>query len=219
MLWLLRWFFWLIAKSTLWLRYSIQVHGWEEVARLKKPVLILPNHPGLVDPLILITTLWPSLRPRPLVYDHNFRNPVMALLAHALNALRVPDLEQASALVRDQAQAAVQAVIGGLKAGHNHILWPSGRIQRQGTEVLGSARALADILQGAATEADVLLVRTRGVWGSSFSFAPTGIHPTLGAGLLHGLWVVLANLLFFTPRRQVHITLQRLDRARARRAR
>ncbi len=106
----------------------------------------------------------------------------------------------------------MQAVIGGLKAGHNHILWPSGRIQRQGTEVLGSARALADILQG-APEADVLLVRTRGVWGSSFSFAPTGIHPTLGAGLLHGLWVVLANLLFFTPRRQVHITLQRLDRA------
>src|SRR4051812_37594308 len=103
MLWLLRWFFWLQFRFLLWLRYRIRVHGRDEIARLKKPILILPNHPGLIDPPILITTLWPSLRPRPLVYESNFRNPFMALLGYLLNALRVPDMDQASAKARDQA--------------------------------------------------------------------------------------------------------------------
>lgn len=212
MLWLLRWYLWLKFRFLLWLRYSIRVQGWEELQKLRQPILILPNHPGLIDPPILITTLWPRLRPRPVVYDSNFQNPFMALVGYLLNALRVPDMEQASAKARDQAQAVVQAVIGGLKAGHNHIIWPSGRIQRNGVEVLGGARALADILQ-AVPEADILLVRTRGVWGSSFSFAPTGKHPTLAGGLMKGLGVILSNLIFFAPRRHVTITLQRLDRS------
>ena len=43
MLWLLRWYLWLKARFLLWLRYSIRVQGWEEIPKLKKPVLILPN--------------------------------------------------------------------------------------------------------------------------------------------------------------------------------
>jgi long-chain-fatty-acid--[acyl-carrier-protein] ligase len=207
----MRWCVWLLAKFCLWLRYSIRVQGWDEIPKLKKPILILPNHPGLIDPPILITTLWPSLRPRPVVYDQNFRGAFMRFLGYLLNILRVPYMEQASAKAREGAQAVVQAIIGALKAGDTIIIWPSGRIERNGVEVLGGVRALAEILQG-VPEADVLLVRTRGVWGSSFSFAPTGQHPTLGGGMLAGLWTLLGNLIFFAPRRPVSITLQRLDR-------
>ena len=59
-----------------------------------------------------------------------------------------------------------------------------------------------------------MLVRTRGLWGSMFSFAYTGNLPALTGRILGGLWVLLSNLLFFTPRRDVSITVERLDRSR-----
>ena len=58
---------------------------------------------------------------------------------------RIADSWGRSAL-RQGRGARVQAIIDGLKAGTNHILWPSGRLQRRGVEVLGGARALTDIL-------------------------------------------------------------------------
>src|SRR5262249_10144212 len=92
-------------------------------------------------------------------------------------------------------------------------MWPSGRIQRRGVEELGSSRALAVILQ-AVPEANVVLVRTTGIWGSMFSFAQTGKHPNLTRRMLQGLGVFLANLIFFTPRRRVDITVEKLDRSK-----
>jgi 1-acyl-sn-glycerol-3-phosphate acyltransferase len=49
---MLRWLrsaFWTVARLILSLRYRVRVHGLEE-ARLKGPVLIVPNHPGYIDP-------------------------------------------------------------------------------------------------------------------------------------------------------------------------
>ncbi len=193
------------------LRYRVRVHGLEQLRGLQGPVLVLPNHPGLIDPLLVLAVLWPSLKPRPTVYEGNFTNPIMSLLLKLLNAVRVPGLDQASAKARLRAQQAVEAVISGLRKGENHILWPSGHIQHDGKERLGGARAVADILQ-AVPEATVLLVRTRGVWGSMFSYAQTGHHPNLIGRYAAGLGWLLANLLFFTPRRRVDITLARLER-------
>ncbi len=210
----LRYLLWGTARCVLALRYRLRVHGLEQVQGLKGPVLVLPNHPGYIDPAILLAGLWPALKPRPMVFETMYRNPVLWPFAKLLNALRVPDLDtQASAQARAEAQAAVQAVIDGLKRGENFILWPAGRIQRTGVEALGGARALTDILQ-AVPEAAVVLVRTTGVWGSSYSWAPTAKQPELTKVLFKGIGLVLANLLFFAPRRPVDVTVEKLDRAR-----
>jgi long-chain-fatty-acid--[acyl-carrier-protein] ligase len=130
-----------------------------------------------------------------------------------LGALRVPDLTaHASARARKQAQAAVDAVIDGLKQGENFVRWPAGRIQLTGVESLGGARALTEILR-AVPEATVVLVRTTGMWGSMFSYAATGKQPALTRLLFLGVGLILANLLFFTPRRRVHVTIEKLDRS------
>jgi long-chain-fatty-acid--[acyl-carrier-protein] ligase len=60
----------------------------------------------------------------------------------------------------------------------------------------------------------VLLVRTRGVWGSAWSWAQLGARPPLIRLILGGLSVMLTNLLFFAPRRHVDITLELPDLAR-----
>jgi acyl-CoA synthetase (AMP-forming)/AMP-acid ligase II/1-acyl-sn-glycerol-3-phosphate acyltransferase/acyl carrier protein len=209
----LRFLLWLVARLILSLRYRVRVRGLEKVGDQEGPFLILPNHPAFVDPPILLTALWPTLHPRPLLYEGNFRNPVLYPFVLLLDALRVPDLEQASAEARRRADQAIADVIDGLKKGQNIILWPSGHLQRDGSEHLGAARAVADILR-AVPQAKVLLVRTRGLWGSSFSHAYTGKRPNLGRRLAQGAGLLLANLLFLTPRRKVDVTVEPVDRSR-----
>src|SRR5690606_28034914 len=101
----------------------------------------------------------------------------------------------------------------GLKSGRNHVLWPSGRVYRTvGLESLGAARSLSEILN-AVPEAKLVLVRTRGVWGSMFSYARTGRQPRLILCLLKGAGLLLANLLFFAPRREIEMTLEVIDQS------
>ncbi|NJL30172.1 MAG: AMP-binding protein [Phycisphaerales bacterium] len=53
-----------------------------------------------------------------------------------------------------------------------------------------------------------MALRTRGLWGSTFSFAYNADLPHLVKCLLRGFGVLLANLLVFTPRRQVQVTAE-----------
>jgi len=83
------------------------------------------------------------------------------VLMKLVNAIPVPGLEQASNEARARVEEAIGRVVQVLREGGNVLLWPSGHIQRNGTEVVGSARAASEILRQ-VPEANVLLVRTRG---------------------------------------------------------
>jgi long-chain-fatty-acid--[acyl-carrier-protein] ligase len=207
----IRYVCWAIARFLFSLRYRIRVHGLDKLRGLSGPSLILPNHPGYIDPPILFVALWRTLKMRPTVYEGNFQGLLSGLLAKLINAVPVPDLERASAEARARAGEALSGIVDGLKRGENHILWPAGRVERNGSEILGGARSAAEVLR-AVPEANVVLVRTRGVWGSSFTYAPTAATPSQGSAALWGLGWLLANLLFFMPRRPVDITVEVVDR-------
>jgi long-chain-fatty-acid--[acyl-carrier-protein] ligase len=211
MIQILRTIVWAIGKLILSLRYRVRVHGLDKVRGLKGKTLILPNHPGMIDPPIVLTALWPTLHPRPLVYEGNFRSPFLRPLMFLLDAVRIPDLERPDVEARAQTRQAIQEVIDGLSRGQNIILWPSGMIQRDGVERLGPAQALTDILR-AVPDANLVLVRTRGVWGSRFTYARTGAHPDLLGELWAGIGWLLASALLFMPRRRVDVTVELLDR-------
>lgn len=201
---------WLLAKLFLSLRYRIHIDGLDKIKGLKK-TLILPNHPAYVDPPLVLLSLWPAFEPRPMLLARMFHNPVLFWLPKALSAIEVPNMNQPSAQTRDQAKKAINEVIEGLRHGKNHILWPAGRAQRQNSESLGAARSVADILRD-APDANIVVVRTRELWGSMFSYARTGQPPRLMRCLLKGMGILVVNFMFFAPRRRVHITVQQLDR-------
>jgi long-chain-fatty-acid--[acyl-carrier-protein] ligase len=209
--------FWALTRLILSLRYRVRVRGLEPVRHLRGPVLVLPNHPAYIDPPLVVASLWPVLRPRPLVYEGLFfnpdylRSPLSSSLVNLTGAALVPDLHQPSAEARARADQAVAGVIGGLGKGENFIMWPAGQIQRGNLERLRAARALTDILR-AAPDANIVLVRTRGLWGSSFSYAATGQRPHPMKRLWAGLGWLLVNLFLLMPRRRVDITLEVLDR-------
>lgn len=200
-----------VLRTILSLRYSVRLQGLEAVQRLVEEhpgkTLVLPNHPALVDPMIVFSQLWPVVRMRPLVWEGNFKGIIMSLVGRLINALEVPDMAQASMNARNQAEDSVAKVIDGLKAGENFILWPSGRLRRGPQEVLGGARALSDILRK-VPGLNLVLIRTRGLGGSRFSYAYEADSPKLFANLFAGAASVVASLLFFLPRRSVELTLE-----------
>jgi long-chain-fatty-acid--[acyl-carrier-protein] ligase len=200
-----RYLLWLAARVVLGLRYRRTVRGLEAVAG-PGPFLVLPNHPAYADPPNVFAALWPRFRFRPMLLETNFQNPVLAPIAWLVKAIKVPDTAVASADARARAQAAVGTVIDALRAGDNVVLWPSGTLSRTGVERVGGARTVADVLAAVPT-VTVVLVRTRGLWGSSLSWA-YGHKPSMVGRMLRGIPIVLSNLLLFTPRRRLTLTVE-----------
>src|SRR5947207_2864149 len=97
---LLQWCAWLAAKILLVGRYRVRVNGLDAALRHPGPYLILPNHPAFLDPPLLMAEIWPVLRFRPMLLESNFENPALAPLVPILDAIKVPDVDRASAEAR-----------------------------------------------------------------------------------------------------------------------
>ena len=164
---------WVLAHLVLPLRYRVRLHGRERLRGLKPPVLMLPNHPGYIDPVLVLGFLYYPLRPRPLLYEDNFRTPSLRVLASMLGAVPIPELDRPSREALERTEHAVAEVIDGLRRGESFVLWPAGRVQRDGVERLGAARALTDILRAVPEASDRPGAHPRGLGQQ--------LHPWLGA--------------------------------------
>lgn len=202
---LLQWTVWLMLRLLLACRYRVRLMGLKEVLRKPGPYLILPNHPAYADPPNLMVHLWPAFRMRPVLLDSIFRHPLLAPFRWIFRGIAIPDFQRPTAADREQIEAAKGEIVASLQRGENVILWPSGRLSRDGREWIGGARLAAEIL-AAVPQVTVVLVRTRGLWGSMFSWADG--QPRLFAAILKAFLLWLANLLVLAPRRKVAVTLE-----------
>ena len=123
-----------------------------------------------------------------------------------MGARPLPDVAKYGEACRSEVEGVIQACIEGLKAGENLLLYPSGHLAHGCIEDLGGASAVETIL-AKAPEVRVVLVHTRGLWGSCFSWA-AGRPPRLLEALRKGTGCLLANFLFFSPRRAVSLELK-----------
>ncbi|MDA1179312.1 MAG: AMP-binding protein [Planctomycetota bacterium] len=207
----LRRFYWMLVRFLLSLRYRVKVDFSGDVQNIPGPVLVLPNHPGYVDPAIVMSHLRMAKTIRPLVFTEMFRNPLLRPFMRIVNALEVPDLRAHSRDSHDQARGLIDLVANRIHAGDSFIIYPSGRLQREGREVIGGARMAYDIL-ARCPHLSVVLVRTRGVWGSRFSCAgSTGPPPLTKNSVIAAGWM-LANLFVFLPLRKVQIRIELTNR-------
>ncbi len=194
------------VRSILRLRYRVRISGVEAVGKEScSGTLFLPNHPGLIDPVILMSQLYPRFRLRPLADQDQMDRPGIRWLAARLGVIAIPDPTRYGEASRQVVEEGVEACVRALRAGSNILLYPSGHIMRQRTEDLAGSSAVETIL-ARLPEVRVILVRTRGVWGSGFSRA-AGSAPPVGKVIKKGILSVLANGIFFSPRRQVDIEL------------
>ena len=199
--------FWWLVKSCLRRRYRVSHEASEQLAQLRGPTLVLPNHPAFVDPLILLSHLRLHQPLRPLVFAGTYRMRLLRPLMSLARAFEVPDLSAASRDAQTRTVEMIDSVIARLAEGDCFLIYPSGRLQRGNREVIGAARAAHDIVSR-SPQLNVVLVRTRGVWGSKFSCAHDGTVPDLGRAAVTSLGWLIASLVFFLPKRPVNLAIE-----------
>lgn len=195
-----------LLKLILALRYRVHVRGIERITqRGTRGILFLPNHPALIDPLIVMTYLHGRFAPRPLADADQIRRPFIRRLAAQVGTIAVPDIKVYGRTVQPEVEAARQTCVATLQAGGNLLLYPSGHLYRGRHEDLRGNSGAHDIVR-ACPAARIVLVRTRGLWGSSLSLA-AGEYPNLARLFWPHIGRLLRNYLFFLPRRDVLIEL------------
>ncbi len=195
-----------LIRGLLWLRYHVRVDGLEEVARRgTRGILFLPNHPALIDPPIVVSRLHGRFRVRALADRDQVGRPFIRWIARQANVITIPDPLLYGGEAKGEVLEGILACAEALRQGENVLLYPAGHLARSQREDLGAASAVETLLKE-APDCRVVLVRTRGLWGSGFSRA-AGQAPEMGKMAGRALRSVLSSFIFFVPRRQVSLQL------------
>jgi long-chain-fatty-acid--[acyl-carrier-protein] ligase len=206
---ILTYFLYLLVKTFIPLRYRVRIQGFDEcLAKGRKGILFLPNHPALIDPIILNAILFHRFRPRALADEKQIRQTVLKHLQKSLRMLPLPDIGIAGKAGHEKVIRQIGVCADALRQGDNLLFYPAGRIYRSRFEKLRGNGGVARILES-YPEVRIVLVRTRGLWGSSFSRGKgyqTPFTETLFSHVKH----LLANAIFFGPRREVTIEFHEL---------
>lgn len=202
----------LFSRFLISLRYRLEIKGLEDISpeRLNRKggILFMPNHPAHLDPILFFTLAWPKYQMRPLVIEHIFLLRFLKPLMKMVRAISIPDFHTSvNEWKVKQAEKAVQEIARGLQRGENFALYPAGRLKLGPKELLGGSASAHELMQQ-CPDTNVVLVRTSGLWGSSFSRALTGKSPDLKTTLVQNAKILLKNLLFFTPRRKVVVEFE-----------
>lgn len=203
--------FWAVCRLLLGFRYRVKVLGAEQLRSLSGPTLVLPNHPAYIDPPLVSSHIRLTKPLRPMVFSGTYRILLLRPLMQMVNAFEVPDLSAHSRDAQAKTLEMIDSVVQRLAAGDNLLIYPSGRLQRGNQEVVGAARAVHEIISR-TPKVNIVLVRTRGVWGSMYSCAAAGSPPKLGGCVRRSLGWVLSSLLFLLPRREVTMQVEVVER-------
>lgn len=199
-----------IIWCSLRLRYSIDVQGLEKMEELdgQGGILFLANHPALIDPVILVSILHKNFHPRPLADQDQTNKFYLRPFMNFINAVRIPSMTGNKRKSSKKVISAIETLAVYLRKGDNILLYPAGRLYRSRHENLGAKSAAHTILRKNPGQR-VVLVKTNGLWGSSFSWAEG--KPTPFKHWNKMLRFLLANGLFFGPRRRVMVELTGYD--------
>ena len=191
-------------------RYDIAVDGLSAIAP-GKTYLVLPNHPAIVDPMLVTTALWRTPL-RPLCDESFFHAGIVApIVLRTLGAVAVPDLRRH----RSKAGATIarglnDIVLGTLARGGSVIFYPAGHIHTEpDREEIGTRQLAYNVCRELPPGVEVIGVRTRGLWGSIWSRAGRKDSPPFVPTLLKSalLWLFVSP---FKRRRSVTMHVENI---------
>jgi 1-acyl-sn-glycerol-3-phosphate acyltransferase len=198
------------------LRYKVTIEG-AEILKDSSPSLILPNHQALIDPIILMSHIYRDTNAIPVISSTFYDIPLLKSLFTSLGAVRVSNLEAGSRNLNVLSDIS-RSVLKGFRRGKCIVLYPSGQLAAQGYEKIYNKKSTQYIVSRIPDDVKVLGVRITGLWGSMWSKAKTGKTPNLFIQMLKAIFYVLANLVFFMPRRTVTIHIEDLTNIAAEKA-
>ncbi len=190
-----------LIKFILWFRYRISINGLEEIQQNDKPILFVANHPSLSDPLIVIKTLWPQFKPRALVRDLQIKRPIIGRFVQSFNPISVPDMRKLNRKKALWAKESVRLASEAIKNGDNILLWPTGKLSRDGYDYFLNNSATHTIFN-TLPHVRIVALRSQGLWGSRTGWYGGPDTPIWKIALLGFIFVPL-NLFFFMPKRRI----------------
>ncbi len=196
----------LLGRLILSLRYKVQLSQLDCIDK-NKPVLFLPNHQAVVDPMLLVSSVYPHKNVVPVITSTYYDMPLINIFFKRWGAVRVSDLGSGSRNV-DVLNDIKQATIMAFKHKRSIVIYPSGKIAEQGLERIQNKKSAYEIVNHLPENVQIIGIRINGLWGSMWSKAYTGKSPDFMRCLLKGLGYTLANLIFFMPRRKVNIVFE-----------
>ncbi|MCH9608912.1 MAG: Bifunctional protein Aas [Chlamydiales bacterium] len=205
--------FWVyFFKAAIWLRYRLKVKGYKEVISevLSHPegTIFLSNHTSMLDAILLLSVLWPRLKTRPIGADFIQRSSILRYFVEQYKIFYIPSFDSATnSYKRLLYEETFSEIVSCLKNKESLLIYPSGMLKVDASESIGGNSGVHDLL-ARAPNSNVVLVRMTGLWGSNFSKALTGKSPDIVPTFLNGISILLKNLIFFTPRREVEIELE-----------
>lgn len=193
-----------IVKWLILLRYRVHLVGMEEIAaKGNRGILFLPNHPVLIDPVILFTYMSGTFAPHAIGDRDQVDRFLIRWFARRLGVRTIGAITTYGSTVRNEIEHVLDESAEGLKNGENLLLWPAGHVYRSYLENLGGNSSVERILKQ-YPDVRVVLIRTRGLWGSGFSWA-SGHEPKVAKVLGRGILSLITSGIFFAPRRKVSI--------------
>ena len=189
-------------------RYRVEIDGLAAVAQ-DKTYLVLPNHPAMVDPMLVVSELW-RVPLRPLADESFFHAGLVApKVLRTLGAVAVPDLRKhRSATGAKIARGLNDVVLNALADGKSIIFYPAGHIHVEAErEEIGTRQLAYNVCRELPPGVEVVGVRTRGLWGSIWSRAGRKDSPAFVSTLVKSvlLWFFWAP---FVPRRRVTMHIE-----------
>jgi len=191
---------WALAR-----RYAVTLQGAEAFAT-EGPCLVLPAHPAIVDPMLLVTHL-ETVAVRPLADEAYVAagGPVGRVLK-TLGAVCVPDLRRhRSAAGAKIARGLQDVVTEALADGQSVLLYPGGHIWTEPREDIGTRQLAYNVCGALPPGVRVIGVRTEGLWGSIWSRKGRKTSPDFALTFLRAL-VLWPGCLITRRRRMVTMT-------------
>ncbi len=190
-------------STILKVRYRVEIKG-KELLTSDKSSLYLPNHQALVDPEILLAEIAKLDDVVPMVSDSYYNLPLVNSFMKKIGAVPVADFDKGhrDPNVLDKIR---EGMLNALTDGRSIVLYPSGQLCSQGYEIVGNKQSAYRLIREMGDHIRIIGVRQHGLWGSVWSRAWWGRSPDFFKVLMRSIFYVLANLIFFVPKRDVHI--------------
>ncbi|NDE63572.1 MAG: hypothetical protein EB053_04375 [Chlamydiae bacterium] len=197
-----------LLRNLFSLRYRVKVEGLDQVKKLlmsNKPVLVLPNHPAMTDPLLVYSILGQIASLKPVMDERFYHQKGVNWLYRLIQVVPIPDFEiVVNEWKARQGELVYQNIRRSLDRGEKVIIYPGGGLKRSSREYLGG-KSFVHRLVSEDPNLELVLVRTTGLWGSSFSRALIGDTPNFWTQLKISIKLIFQNLIFFMPKRDVTI--------------
>lgn len=132
-----------------------------------------------------------------------FHTPGFGGIIRALKTVPVGDI--AAWWTIEDVQKAFSGIESAMKNKQNILIYPSGHIYVQPFEHIVGKKMAYEIVKMLEWETRIIVVRTKWLWGSMWGKSYTGNSPALTGVVLRSIWYIIANFIFFIPKRDISI--------------